>query len=100
VSCDDGITGTVPGGDEKERNRVNTNSRLKALIAGLFTCDVSQLTDDVGPGDIPGWDSLGHVTLMAAIRQEFGTDVPVEEAIEVGSIADLAAILDRLGTSS
>jgi acyl carrier protein len=92
--------GTVPGDDDKERNRVDTNSRLKALIASLFTCDVAQLTDDVGPGDIPGWDSLGHVTLMAAIRQEFGADVPVEEAIEVESIADLAAILDRIEASS
>ncbi|MFN8060133.1 MAG: acyl carrier protein [Vicinamibacterales bacterium] len=72
------------------------NARLKALIANLFKCDVSDLTDDTGPGDIPGWDSLGHVTLMTEIQKQFGSHVPVEDAIEVESIADLEAILVRL----
>ncbi|MBW1686562.1 MAG: acyl carrier protein [Deltaproteobacteria bacterium] len=49
-----------------------------------------------GPGDIRGWDSLGHVALMAAIQDEFGAHVPVEEAIEVESIPDLVAILTAL----
>ena len=75
---------------------MDTTTRLKTLIANLFKCDVGVLTDAVGPGDIPGWDSLGHVTLMAEIQKQFGMHVPVEEAIEVESIADLVAVLDRL----
>ena len=75
---------------------MNTNVRLKMLIARLFNCDVSQLSDEAGPGSVPGWDSLGHITLMAEIQQEFGKQVPLEEAIEVESIADLVAVLDRL----
>jgi acyl carrier protein len=69
---------------------------LKQLIADLFKCSVSDLSDQTGPGDIPGWDSLGHVMLMAAVHRQFGQHVPVEDAIEVSSIADLAAILSRL----
>ncbi len=72
------------------------NNKLKSLIADLFKCDVSDLTDDTGPGDIPGWDSLGHVTLMAEIQKQLGTHVPVEDAIEVESIADLASLLEQL----
>jgi acyl carrier protein len=70
--------------------------RLKKLMAGLFQCDLDELHDETGPGDVRGWDSLGHVALMAAIQKEFGTHVPVEDAIEVESIADLAALLERL----
>ena len=77
------------------------NGKLKALIAGLFKCGVDELSDETGPGDIAGWDSLGHVALMAEIQNQFGTHVPVEDAIEVESIADLTEILDRLqGASS
>jgi acyl carrier protein len=75
---------------------VDTKTELKALIAGLFKCDASDLNDQVGPGDIPGWDSLGHVTLMAEVQRRFGKHVPLEDAIEVESIADLAAVLDRI----
>lgn len=77
---------------------MDTNARLKVLIANLFKCDVSELTDAVGPGDVPGWDSLGHVTLMAEIQKQFGTHVPIEDAIEVESISDLVNILERLHT--
>ena len=72
------------------------NQRLKELIATLFKYPVEQLTDSIGPGDIPGWDSLGHVTLMTAIQDAFGSHVPVEDAIEVESIADLEVLLSRL----
>jgi acyl carrier protein len=74
----------------------NTNAELKALIADLFKCDLSEITDHTGPGDIPGWDSLGHVTLMTEIQRRFGKHVPIEDAIEVESVADLDAILQRL----
>lgn len=76
----------------------DTGNRLKKLMADLFRCDVSQVTDEIGPGELPGWDSLGHVALMAEIQKQFGTHVPVEDAIAVESVTDLVAILDRLQT--
>ena len=74
-------------------------SRLKKLAVALFQCDEADLADDVGPGDVRGWDSLGHVALMAAIQQEFGLHVPVEDAIEVETLAELADILEGLSGS-
>ncbi len=71
-------------------------SQLIELMADLFRCDVTDLTDQTGPGDVPGWDSLGHVALMARIQDSFGSHVPVEDAIEVESVSDLVDILERL----
>jgi acyl carrier protein len=74
----------------------DTNARLKHLIAELFKCDVAEVTDNTGPGDLPGWDSLGHVTLMTEIQRRFDRHVPIEEAIEVESVRVLTQILERL----
>jgi acyl carrier protein len=74
----------------------DTNQRLRELIADLFQCSLDELSDTTGPGDVTGWDSLGHVSLMAEIHTVFGTHVPVEDAIEVESILDLVSIIDRL----
>ena len=74
----------------------STNERVKQVIAELFKCDIAEVSDVTGPGDLPGWDSLGHVALMAALQDRFGSHIPVEDAIEVTSVADLVAILDRL----
>lgn len=75
----------------------DTRKRLKELMANLFQCNASDLTDDIGPGDINGWDSLGHVSLMSAIQEQFGTHIPVEDAIEVESIADIVSLLEKHG---
>lgn len=73
----------------------DTHARLFDLIANLFECSVDELSDDTGPGDIPGWDSLGHVSLMAEIQDSFGKHIPVEDAIEVESISDIVSLLDH-----
>ena len=70
--------------------------KLKHLITDLFKCDFEDVTDTTGPGDIPGWDSLGHVALMTEIHKQFGTHIPIEDAIEVECVADLVDILSRL----
>ena len=70
--------------------------QLKKLMASLFDCEIADLRDATGPGDLKGWDSLGHVALMTAVQEEFGTHIPVEEAIEVESVSDLVMILERL----
>jgi acyl carrier protein len=71
-------------------------TKLLQLMAELFRCDIDDLADTTGPGDIPGWDSLGHVALMAEIHKQLGMHVPVEDAIEMESISDLLEILERL----
>ncbi len=78
----------------------NLKQQLLELIADLFKCDVATLSDETGPGDLPAWDSLGHVALMARVQEKFGRHVPVEDAIEVESIADLLEILERLVSES
>jgi acyl carrier protein len=75
---------------------MSTNAQLKSLIAELFKCSLAEVTDGTGPGDLPGWDSLGHVTLMTEIQRRFGHHVPIEDAVEVESVADLERILERL----
>jgi len=74
----------------------NLKDELKVAMADLFRCDVTEIQDATGPGDLPAWDSLGHVALMARIQERFGQHVPVEDAIEVESVSDLVSILQRL----
>jgi len=69
-------------------------------MANLFQVDKDSLSFDTGPGDLPMWDSLGHVSLMAMIQQEFGTHIPVADALQIESISDLIKILDKYNVST
>jgi len=73
---------------------------LKKLMADLFQCNESELSNETGPGDINGWDSLGHVSLMSEIQSRFGKHIPVEDAIEIESIADIVSLLNSIEASN
>ena len=48
-------------------------------------------------GELPQWDSLGHMTLVAELESKFGIQFP---GYEIGGLSDpvaIAAALERLG---
>ena len=36
--------------------------------------------------DIPAWDSVGHMGLVAALEEEFDTEIPDEEAEKITTV--------------
>ena len=44
------------GDPDRAARRIRVKDRLKKLIAGLFQCDLDELHDETGPGDVRGWD--------------------------------------------
>jgi acyl carrier protein len=43
--------------------------------------------------DTPAWDSLAHVSLVAAIESEFGMSLDISDQLQMTSYATTAAIL-------
>jgi acyl carrier protein len=61
-------------------------------IAKLFEVPSGQLTPDTLRDDIPAWDSLGVLTLMASLDSDHGivlTDDDVQAIKKVGDILDV-----------
>ena len=51
------------------------------------------LTDGMGPGDIPGWDSLNWIELLSAVEERFGIEIDLDRSAQldtVGRIKDAA----------
>lgn len=51
------------------------------------------LTEDLDADTLDGWDSLTHITLIAAIEDEFQIRFPMREIPEMRSVS---AILQRI----
>lgn len=75
---------------------VGVRPEIKNLFANVFNYegDVSLATSR---REVPKWDSLQHVALVAAIEQEFGITLSMDEMIEIRSVQDICNILDRHG---
>ncbi len=67
--------------------------KVEEVVRRVFQLDDKRSLDDVAPGSIPQWDSLGHVSLIHAVEEEFGLKFSVDEIATIDSIASLKEVL-------
>lgn len=70
-------------------------ARLKKIVCQTFKIGPEQFNEDLAAGDIPAWDSLGHVTLLQAVEEEFNIALDVSDAIDIETIGDLIGIVSK-----
>ena len=66
-------------------------------IAAIFATSPEALTPDTPRSDIPDWDSLGVLTLMASLDTDFGIILSDDEVQTTKSVGDILEILRRNG---
>jgi acyl carrier protein len=64
-------------------------AEIKQIVCDTLKIDESQYNEDLGAGDIPQWDSIGHVTLLQAVEAAFNISFDVGDAIDIECVADL-----------
>jgi acyl carrier protein len=67
------------------------HDRLQEIARAVFDDDRLVLETSTTAGDVAGWDSLGHVTFMYSVEEEF--DVQFNEQ-EYAGFADVGALED------
>ena len=73
---------------------------LSELIKKNFKLSADTIIkDEHGPGELEGWDSLGHVTLMSLIQKKFSITIDMDEMIEIESVSDIKDLLKKKGVS-
>ena len=66
-------------------------------IAGMFNESASDLSPDTLREDIPEWDSLGVLTLMAEMDEKFGIILSDEDTEKMTRVDDLLQTLRENG---
>jgi acyl carrier protein len=76
---------------------MTTAERARHLLAAALEIDPALVGPDAAIGTLEAWDSLAHLRLMQAIEQAIGAELPAESIVEIASLADVAAVLERKG---
>jgi acyl carrier protein len=75
-------------------------SRLEGVqqaFASSFGVDPDKITAATVPEEVKKWDSLGHMTLVAALEERFGLQFEVDEIMEMATVAAILSILEAKG---
>ena len=74
-----------------------TKEEALEWIAELFEEPAENITPDTPRDEIPAWDSLGILTLMARLDEDFEILLEEEEVQELRSVNDILEALNRHG---
>lgn len=66
----------------------------KKVMAAAWSIDASSIPDDASLNDFPPWDSIGHVSLLLALEENYGVEVNSET---IQSIRNLDAVVAAIG---
>jgi acyl carrier protein len=68
-------------------------SQVQSLLAEVFQVPQGEVTPDLAFGDLPQWDSLGHMDLMLRLEEQFGVTVDTDLIAELVNIPAICAYL-------
>lgn len=69
------------------------SERIQALLAEALQVPAELVTPDLTFGDLPQWDSLGHMEVMMRLEEHFDVEINSDTIAELTSIP---AICDSL----
>lgn len=74
--------------------------RVKEIIAEQLGVDGDQVTENASFTDDLGADSLDIVELVMAFEEEFGIEIPDEDAEKIGSVKEAIDYIQANGPST
>lgn len=75
--------------------------RVQTLFAETLQTPPEMISPDLAFGDIPQWDSLGHMEVMLQLEEKFGVSVDADtiaELISIPAICDYIAAAQTAGS--
>ena len=72
--------------ESSQPNVASIESRVKSIVAEQLGLDKSNIKNDASFIDDLGADSLDTVELVMAFEEEFGAEIPDEEAEKINTI--------------
>ena len=69
-------------------------AELKETILAAINLEDWDIDEDTVASQVPGWDSLTHVTVIAAVEERFGVHFGMRDVLGLKKIGDLQRLID------
>jgi acyl carrier protein len=69
--------------------------KYKKTFLESLAIDQKSLTEELKYNDIPEWDSIGHMTLMSNLEEEFSINIETDDIVDFSSYKKGIEILKK-----
>ena len=73
------------------------SERVLALVAEALQTPQEVVTETLSFGDLPEWDSMGHMEVMVLLEERFGVEISAETIADLTSVETICTYLKENG---
>ena len=70
-------------------------TRLNEVFQDVFGDDDITVTDETTAADVEGWDSLRHITLLAAVEDEFDIEFSMGQTVKMKNVGEMVDYIEE-----
>ncbi|MCK4898544.1 MAG: acyl carrier protein [Anaerolineales bacterium] len=71
--------------------------RVQKLLAEALQVSNEQVNADLAFGDLPQWDSMGHMEVMLSLEEQFGIEIDADIIATLTSLPAISSYLKENG---
>ena len=75
-------------------------STVEEVVSRVFGVEPGGIDVSSTPESVEGWDSMGHLNLVAALEQDFNVSIDIGDVMEMVSVRKIREILLQYGVRS
>ena len=69
--------------------------RLTEMFREIFDDDALTLTPNTAAADVPGWDSMNHITVVVEAERRFGVKFHTTEIEELRNVGEFLTLIAK-----
>ena len=69
-----------------ERTNTELLDKIQNVLAQALKVEGTDISSETAFGDLPQWDSLGHMELMLLLEEHFGVEINADTITELVSV--------------
>lgn len=75
--------------------REKINEKLNELFREIFDDETITVKDETVAGDIDGWDSLMHITLIGSVEDEFDVQFDMKDVVALKNVGQMIDLIEK-----
>ena len=83
----------------EDQSKGATIEQVRALLSEALQVPEDQITPDLAFGDIPQWDSMGHMEVLISLENHFGIEINPDTITDLVSLPTIYDYLQVNGNA-
>jgi len=71
------------------------NQQVQAVLVEALKVEPELVTPELAFGDIPQWDSMGHMEVMMLLEEYFGVEINPDTIATLVSVPEICIYIDQ-----